>query len=51
VPVVLVGFGLPEDNTHAPNERLFLPNFYRGIETLIHYFYRLSHKEGVRVDG
>jgi len=38
VPVVLIGFGLPDDNTHAPNEKLHLANFYRGIETLIHYF-------------
>ena len=38
VPVVLIGFGLPDDNTHAPNEKIHLPNFYRGIETLIHYF-------------
>jgi acetylornithine deacetylase/succinyl-diaminopimelate desuccinylase-like protein len=32
------GFGLPDDNTHAPNEKIHLPNFYREIETLIHYF-------------
>jgi acetylornithine deacetylase/succinyl-diaminopimelate desuccinylase-like protein len=38
VPVVLIGFGMPDDNTHAPNEKYHLPNFYRGIETLIHYF-------------
>jgi acetylornithine deacetylase/succinyl-diaminopimelate desuccinylase-like protein len=37
IPVVLIGFGLPDDHTHAPNEKLYLPNFYRGIETVIHY--------------
>lgn len=37
VPVVMVGFGLPDDNIHAPNESLYLPNFYRGIEMVIHY--------------
>jgi acetylornithine deacetylase/succinyl-diaminopimelate desuccinylase-like protein len=37
-PVVLMGFGLPEDNAHAPNEHFHLPTFYRGIETLIHYY-------------
>ncbi|MEM7534914.1 MAG: dipeptidase [Chloroflexota bacterium] len=34
-PVVLMGFGLPDDNLHAPNEKFYLPNFYKGIETVI----------------
>ncbi len=38
---VLTGFGLPEDNIHAPNEKLHLPTWYRGIDTLIHFFYNL----------
>ena len=32
---VLVGFGLPDDNLHAPNEKLHLPTFRRGIEAFI----------------
>lgn len=36
---VLTGFGLPEDNVHAPNEKLHLPTWYRGIDSLIHFFY------------
>jgi acetylornithine deacetylase/succinyl-diaminopimelate desuccinylase-like protein len=35
MPTVLMGFGLPGDNIHAPNERFYLPNFFRGIETVI----------------
>jgi acetylornithine deacetylase/succinyl-diaminopimelate desuccinylase-like protein len=35
---VLTGFGLPDDNLHAPNERLHLPTWYKGIEALIHFF-------------
>lgn len=35
MPVVLLGFGLPTDNVHAPNERLWLPNFFRGVETIV----------------
>lgn len=35
---VLMGFGLPDDKIHAPNERFYLPNFYRGIETSIRFF-------------
>jgi acetylornithine deacetylase/succinyl-diaminopimelate desuccinylase-like protein len=37
VPIVMIGFGLPDDNIHAPNEKLYLPNFYRGIEMVIRY--------------
>lgn len=36
-PVVLIGFGLPDDNMHAPNEKMHLPNLWRGIDTIIHY--------------
>jgi acetylornithine deacetylase/succinyl-diaminopimelate desuccinylase-like protein len=32
---VLLGFALPDDRIHAPNERFHLPNFTRGIETAI----------------
>lgn len=35
---VLIGFGLPDDNIHAPNEKLDLETWYKGIETLIHFF-------------
>jgi len=38
---VLTGFGLPDDNLHAPNEKLHLPTWYRGIDTLIHFFFNL----------
>lgn len=35
---VLTGFGLPDDNLHAPNEKLHLPTYYRGIEALVRFF-------------
>jgi len=38
---VLSGFGLPDDNLHAPNEKLHLPTWQRGIESLIHFFFNL----------
>jgi acetylornithine deacetylase/succinyl-diaminopimelate desuccinylase-like protein len=41
---VLIGFGLPDDNLHAPNEKIHLPTFYRGIETLVRYFCILGEK-------
>jgi acetylornithine deacetylase/succinyl-diaminopimelate desuccinylase-like protein len=37
IPSVMMGFGLPDDNLHAPNEKLFLPNFFRGIEAVGKY--------------
>ena len=37
VPTVLMGFGLPDDRNHAPNEKFHIPNFYRGIDTSIWY--------------
>ncbi len=38
---VLTGFGLPDDNLHAPNEKLHLPTWYKGIEAFIHFFFNL----------
>lgn len=37
IPSVLMGFGLPDDNLHAPNEKFHLPNFFRGIEAVARY--------------
>jgi acetylornithine deacetylase/succinyl-diaminopimelate desuccinylase-like protein len=37
IPSVMMGFGLPDDNLHAPNEKLHLPNFYRGIEAVARF--------------
>jgi Peptidase family M20/M25/M40 len=33
VDTVLMGFALPTDGAHAPNEKFHLPTFYRGIRT------------------
>jgi len=38
VDSILLGFGLPDDNLHSPNEKLHLPNFYRGVEAYIRFF-------------
>jgi acetylornithine deacetylase/succinyl-diaminopimelate desuccinylase-like protein len=37
-PVVLMGFGLPDDGLHAPNEKFTLECFWRGIATSISFF-------------
>ncbi|MGC9358210.1 MAG: M20/M25/M40 family metallo-hydrolase, partial [Anaerolineae bacterium] len=39
---VLMGFGLPDDNLHAPNEKFHIPMFYRGIETVIRFLEDLA---------
>ncbi len=42
VESLMLGFGLPDDNLHAPNEKLHLPNYFRGIETYIHFAHELA---------
>lgn len=52
IPAVLMGFGLPDDRIHAPNEKFHLPNFYRGIETSIWYMAAVEKAlRGVRQSG
>ena len=36
-PTLLMGFGLPDDNLHAPNEKFHLANFHRGIESSVRF--------------
>jgi acetylornithine deacetylase/succinyl-diaminopimelate desuccinylase-like protein len=38
IPSVMMGFGLPDDGLHAPNEKFHIPNFHRGIESVIRLF-------------
>jgi len=38
IETVLLGFGLPDENAHAPDEFLHLPNFFGGIRTVAHFF-------------
>jgi acetylornithine deacetylase/succinyl-diaminopimelate desuccinylase-like protein len=34
VPCVLLGFGLPDENAHAPDEHLALENYFGGIKAI-----------------
>jgi acetylornithine deacetylase/succinyl-diaminopimelate desuccinylase-like protein len=43
IPSVMMGFGLPDDNLHAPNEKFHIPNFHRGIETICLFFEKLGN--------
>ena len=37
LPSVMMGFGLPDDQIHAPNEKFTLENFRLGIESVIRF--------------
>lgn len=38
VPIILLGFGTPEDRLHSPNESFPLDSFAKGMETLVYYY-------------
>ncbi len=42
VPVVLMGFGLPDDTIHAPNEKFNLMQFKKGMKTVAEFLGRLK---------
>ena len=37
IPTVLMGFGLPDDGLHSPNEKYRISNYYQGIVTIAHF--------------
>lgn len=37
IPTVLMGFGLPDDGLHSPNEKYKIANYYTGIMTVAHF--------------
>ena len=51
IPSVMMGFGLPDDNLHAPNEKIYLPNFFRGIEAVRRYLEILGNVMTVDIEG
>ena len=38
IPTILMGFGLPDDGLHSPNEKYKIRNYFDGIRTLAHFF-------------
>lgn len=43
IPTVLMGFGLPDDGLHSPNEKYRLSNYYSGIRTIANFLERYGH--------
>jgi len=42
VPCVLMGFGLPDENAHAPDEHLSLDNYFGGIRAVANFYQQLA---------
>jgi acetylornithine deacetylase/succinyl-diaminopimelate desuccinylase-like protein len=42
VPVVLMGFGLPDDDLHAPNEKYSLDQFFNGVRTVASFLQKMA---------
>ena len=42
VPCVLIGFGLPDENAHAPDEHIALDNYFGGIKAIAHLYEDLA---------
>jgi len=48
IPTVLMGFALPDDRIHAPNEKFHIPNFYNGITTSLWFLAALKREKVLR---
>src|SRR5579884_3581738 len=42
VPCLLMGFGLPDENAHAPDEHILLENYFGGIKAIAHFYKGLA---------
>jgi len=42
IPCVLLGFGLPDENAHAPDEHIALENYFGGIKSMALFYEQLA---------
>lgn len=42
IPCVLIGFGLPDENAHAPDEHIALENYFSGIKSIALFYESLA---------
>ncbi len=47
-PSLLMGIGLPDENAHAPNEKLDLDNLHHGMLSAVHLWNRLADTKLIR---
>jgi acetylornithine deacetylase/succinyl-diaminopimelate desuccinylase-like protein len=47
VPTLLMGFGLPDDRLHAPNEKFNISHFYNGIRAVVRLLDRAGGDSGL----
>ena len=38
IPTAMMGFGLPDDRLHSPNEKFHLDNYYKAIHSVARFF-------------
>ena len=43
VPCILLGFGLPDENAHAPDEHIALENYFGGIKAVAEFYQGLGN--------
>lgn len=42
MPSLMMGFGLPDDGLHSPNEKMSLAQIRRGVATIVHFLYGMA---------
>jgi len=42
IPCILMGFGLPDENAHAPDEHMSLENYFGGIKAAAYFYLELA---------
>jgi acetylornithine deacetylase/succinyl-diaminopimelate desuccinylase-like protein len=42
IGTVMLGFGLADDNVHAPNEKFYLPHYYGAARAVAGFLQRLA---------
>jgi len=45
---MMLGFALPDDKLHSPNERFYLPNFFKGIATGIWFLDEIAQTQNFK---